>query len=263
MVASDAAGDLIHSAEVAARLREFADREEARHLSAALAQLKTCGAGVSPGVAFGAGASPARPGGVGVPPAAREPIGRTTEAATKATSAASSALAPRPPKIAATGHRQLASTAIHPALRAKIVAAAAHCRQMRQELSLLIVEVDNFDEIVFSRGLMGVEPIRQHFFDACRLAVAEQPPLELADCRFALVLAGYDRPRSADAAHLLLREVRDDIVGAAAATLSIGASTVAVPAKNFDPVEIVRSAERCLRAAQLSGGNCFKSIEAY
>jgi hypothetical protein len=36
-----------------------------------------------------------------------------------------------------------------------------------------------------------------------------------------------------------------------------------VPAKNFGPVEIVRSAERCLRAAQLSGGNCFMSIEAF
>jgi GGDEF domain-containing protein len=79
----------------------------------------------------------------------------------------------------------------------------------------------------------------------------------------ALVLAGCDRPAAADAGHAVLHEVRRHVGGGDALTVSIGASTVAVPAKNFDPVEIVRSAERCLRAARLSGGNCFKSIETY
>jgi GGDEF domain-containing protein len=100
-------------------------------------------------------------------------------------------------------------------------------------------------------------------YDNCRAADTDaRAPLELNHARLALVLASCDRRSAADVGHMLLRQAREQ-VGGGTLTVSIGASTVAVPAKNFDPIDIVRSAERCLRAAQLSGGNCFKSIEAY
>jgi hypothetical protein len=125
-----------------------------------------------------------------------------------------------------------------------------------------LVEIDLFDEIFTSRP--AADWARQKVCDLCRfIETIQQSPLELGEARFAIVLAGCDRPAAADAGHLLLRQVRSSPEAGTPFTLSVGAATVAVPAKNFDPVEIVRSAERCLRAAQLSGGNGFKSIETF
>lgn len=238
LIASDAAADLLRIEEVGTKLRDFADRKEARALSAAAARFRSDGshdresAGSVAGVAAPAGGS----------------------AAVKTRSASP------PQKRTATS----ATAAIQPALRAHIAAAATLCRQKREELSLLLIEVDNYDDLIFVHGQEELDRLRRELAEACRATEPSgRPPLDLDHARLALVLAGCDRPGAADAGHALLHEVRRHVGGGDALTVSIGASTVAVPAKNFDPLEIVRSAERCLRAARLSGGNCFKSIEAY
>ncbi|HWB14305.1 MAG TPA: HDOD domain-containing protein [Pirellulales bacterium] len=257
-VASSAAGELMRCQQVADRLSDFADRDEARNLSAAAAKFHV---GHEPCVAAPAGNIPRAVGQtIAVPPntlpdtAAR----RTTRAASPASQPATT----KAPRLMLPVDRASRASVAHPALSAKIMAAAALCRQKRQELSLLLVEVDSFEQIVGLRGAAEAERVREALFESCRMTDAiGQSPLELTDARFAVVLVGYDRTAAADAGHLLLRQARSSPGGPV--TLSIGASTVAVPAKNFDPVELTQSAERCLRASQLSGGNCFKSIEAY
>lgn len=118
--------------------------------------------------------------------------------------------------------------------------------------------------MIVVRGVTEAERIRQAVFQACRTAGSPQfAPLDMQGGRIAVVLPGYDRPAAADVGHQILREVRQRIAGGGVVSVSVGASTVAIPAKNFDPLQIITSAERCLRAAQLSGGGCFKSIEAY
>ena len=46
-------------------------------------------------------------------------------------------------------------------------------------------------------------------------------------------------------------------------TASIGISAVTLPTKNFQPEGLLAGVERCLHAAQVSGGNSLKSIETY
>ncbi|HET6882959.1 MAG TPA: HDOD domain-containing protein [Pirellulales bacterium] len=240
LVASDAAVDLVRVEEVGTKLRDFADREEARSVSAAAASFRADKANVRRDPSETAMGSITQTGGT--------PVSLKTQ------------------RAKAKVHRAElpAATVIQPVLKAQIAAAATLCRQRRKELSLLLVEIDNHQDFLFVHGEQDVARLRQELLVACRAVAPDgRPPLELDPARLALVLAGCDRPAAADVGHSLLHEVRRNVGGGAALTISIGASTVAVPAKNFDAVEIVRSAERCLRAARLSGGNCFKSIEAY
>lgn len=232
-IASDAAGDLVRNQELGTRLRDFAERAESRDLTAAAGRFRADSA-----------MRHDRP--------ERSHAG-SAAVATKATAPAATAVA--------AARR---ASPIQPALRAQIASAAVLCRQQRQELSLLFIEIDNHQELVSIHGQVELDRLRRELSAACRAVEPNLPaPLELGDARFALVLAGCDRLAAADVGHALLHEVRRGVGGGNALTVSIGASTVAVPAKNFDPQEIVNSAERCLRAGRLSGGNCFKSIEAY
>lgn len=236
LVASDAAGDLIdHGRQpLPARLANFADGDAGRSLSAAVANLPTMPKS---------------------PPAVRAHEPKRTDPPTRHT-------ATSPPK--GTSSRASTAVAAAPPLNARLASAAALCRQTRRELSLLLVELDGGDNLILAQGVTGAEQIREAVLEACRAAGSQQfAPFALIGDRIALVLPGYDRPAAADVGHQILREVRQRVAGGGVASVSVGASTVAVPAKNFDPLDIVSSAERCLRAAQLSGGGCFKSIEAY
>ncbi|MGH7193244.1 MAG: hypothetical protein ACREJM_06870, partial [Candidatus Saccharimonadales bacterium] len=61
----------------------------------------------------------------------------------------------------------------------------------------------------------------------------------------------------------LKARVRELTGGGAPLSVSVGLATAAAPAKNFNPTDLIRSAERCLSTAQFSGGNCVKTIEIY
>jgi HD-like signal output (HDOD) protein/GGDEF domain-containing protein len=263
-VAASASGELLRCQQVADRLSDFADRDEARKLSAAAAKFHV---GQEPRVTAPASVSHA---------VARAAIEQAVVAArgslpdVACRSAARATLPPAPPAPRAIRPSALAAqggasmSVIHTALAAKIMSASALCRQKRQELSLLLVEIDAFEQLLLLQGQREAGRVRDALFEICRVTDAVgQSPLELTDARFAIVLPGCDRPAAADAGHVLLRQARSLPDCGGAVSVSIGASTVAVPAKNFDPLELVQSAERCLRACQLSGGNCFKSIEAY
>lgn len=238
LIASDAAADLMRTQEVGTRLRDFAERAEARDLSAAASRFRADGAVRHD--------RPERTHGVAGSIAAK-------------TSVLTATSAPAAKRVDTT-----AIATIHPALRTQISSAAVLCRQKRQELSLLLIEIDNHEQLLCIHGEAELDRLRCELSAACKAVEPSMSgPLDLGDARFALVLAGCDRPAAADVGHALLHEVRRNVGGGNALTVSIGASTVAVPAKNFDPQQIVSSAERCLRAGRLSGGNCFKSIEAY
>ncbi|HVX12268.1 MAG TPA: HDOD domain-containing protein [Pirellulales bacterium] len=236
LIASDAAAEVARVESVGSKLREFAAGEEARNVAAAAARFRAADA-----------------------PHSQNAAGNTPRDAARAGDGATVATARR-----TAGTKTATASTIHPGLRAQISSAAIFCRQTRQELSLLLIEIDAYDDLIFIHGEQALDRARLELFDACRATESDGwSPLELSPAQLALVLPACDRPAAADVGHMLLRQARDHIGGGAVLTLSIGASTVAVPAKNFEPVEIVRSAERCVRAAQLSGGNCFKSIEAF
>lgn len=144
----------------------------------------------------------------------------------------------------------------------RIASAAALCRQARRELSLLLASTDGDDEPP-SIGPLDANEARQ--LVEAELTEADPAglgPLTLPDGRWALVLPGYDRREAGDVGYQLLRQTRAWTAAGVPASLSVGISTAEVPAKNFRPLDLIRSAERCLGTAQLSGGNCVKSIES-
>ncbi|HEV3339975.1 MAG TPA: HDOD domain-containing protein [Pirellulales bacterium] len=270
-VAASASGELLRCQQVANRLGDFADRDEARNLSAAAAKFHSAQEPriVAPIGSVSVAGSVSRPVRAALaptvaPPRGEDTVGRSVVRATLPVSQPVTTVRGVRP-LAPPDHGGVSTVPlIHPALAAKIMSASSVCRQKRQELSLLLVEIDAFEQIAVLRGSAGAERVREALFEICRLTDAiGQTPLELTEARFAVVLPGCDRPAAADAGHVLLRQACSSPDCGGAVTVSIGASTVAVPAKNFDPIELVQSAERCLRACQLSGGNCFKSIEAY
>src|SRR4029077_2572624 len=90
--------------------------------------------------------------------------------------------------------------------------------------------------------------------------------MPVREARFVLLLPNCDRPAAGEFGHQLLDEIRRLAPSQTDATrvrlgVSVGVATVAMPAKNFSPSELLESAERCLHGAQLSGGNTIKSID--
>jgi GGDEF domain-containing protein len=154
----------------------------------------------------------------------------------------------------------------HPSLLGELIAAVFACRQARCALSLLLVEVDRFEEVQAELGPLGTYGIEHQIQVACdRIDLPGANVLQLVEQRFALILPDCDRRGAAEAGNQLLRELRTVADGEEGRTftVSIGASTVALPPRNFPPVDLVTSAERCLNGAKLSGGNGLKSIEIY
>lgn len=155
--------------------------------------------------------------------------------------------------------RKLAEPALARALRA----AVASSRQTRQPLSLLLVEIDQFDrDAIPYEADQWCEVLEQ----ASRAMASEGATLEAPrDGKLALVLPDCDRSAAIHIAHALSQAMRDRLESGEeyAFTVSIGLATVALVSRNFRQQDLVDAAERCLSGAQLSGGANVKSIEIY
>ena len=140
------------------------------------------------------------------------------------------------------------------------------CRQSHCALSLLLVEVDRFDELLLTRGLAASQRMVGLIGTICQgLGLQDAICRQTSDSQFALILPSYDRWGGVEAANQLLRELRHIAAPSEASptmTISIGLAAVALPPKNFRPQDLIDSAQRCLHAAQSCGGNALKSIEA-
>jgi GGDEF domain-containing protein len=83
-----------------------------------------------------------------------------------------------------------------------------------------------------------------------------------------LLLAGCDRQDAVEIGQNLLAAMRRFAVPRPgevrpSVTVSVGIAAIAMPTRSFAPADLVESAERCLHAARLAGGNALKSIEIY
>ena len=158
---------------------------------------------------------------------------------------------------------------IDPAFIGELTTVSASCRQARCALSLLLIGVDRFEEIVLARGVSGAENVVSFLGAACRAAAAPEAVCRRArDDQFALLLPDCDRQGAVEIGNQLLAEMRR--FGAPqpgqlrpSATVSVGIAAIAVAPKNFSPGDLIASAERCLHASRLSGGNALKSIDIY
>ena len=152
---------------------------------------------------------------------------------------------------------------------ASLSAAVATCRRRRQPLSLVILQVDEFEELVFQSG----GALAAGFTNGLRAGVEAfleggQTALISGEAQLALLLAGDDRLEAVATARLILDEARSGYLVAHAGrgqpmSMSIGIASVALPAKNFPAEDLQEAALRCLSAVQSCGGDSVKSIDIY
>jgi len=175
---------------------------------------------------------------------------------------------------AAFAHSKAASTAtaqqdVDPGLLGRLSSAVEECRNLREELSLLMIEVDDFAGQIIARGRSQAERlvrilqiISQKLNDGRTTVVPQR------DAALAILLPGCDRQQVVRIGGELVRRFPRVIgqqlpASPIPVSISCGAATVAVPTRNFPPQSLLEAAERCLYGAQSCGGGTVKSIEIY
>lgn len=154
-------------------------------------------------------------------------------------------------------------------LHAALSAAISFCRQGRCALSLLLVEIDRFDQTSALLGPVEAEQRVERLRRACgRLDLPHAVFLPVRSACMAVVLPDYDRSQAAQLGNQLVRTATHYLASPHgetphSGTVSVGVATVGLPPKNCRPEELVDAALRCLSAAELSGGNTLKSIGVY
>ncbi len=177
-----------------------------------------------------------------------------------------------PVLVASLGARESITTAfeVDPALAGRVAAVVAACRQARCPLSLLLVEVDRYDELMLHCGAIQAERLVKSVGDACRQVDHPHAQcMQTRDLQFAVIAADCDRREAVELAGEIAGRVRLIWTSGGAdethpsMSVSIGVSSLALPPKNFPATVLIESAERCLGGARHSGGNSVKSIEIY
>jgi HD-like signal output (HDOD) protein len=154
-----------------------------------------------------------------------------------------------------------------PLLRA-IFAAAKRCRELRGELSLLLLEphVDAAQQEL--EQIAACRQIQLALIQACNSVDQENVMLMLVGSgRIAAVLSDCERraavaiAQDAIAAFGKPATTGGGPIAEVAATISVGVATAGVVPRNFDPQRLLESAERCLSAARACDISTVKSIE--
>jgi hypothetical protein len=143
--------------------------------------------------------------------------------------------------------------------------AAQRCRQMRCPIGLALFSIDRFGELLLQRGPAGATDL----IHGLRIGLTDwtgHRAMATLVGESVCALVWEDCPRSE--AVQLVRKALDAAKSGQARpcgspaelTLSAGLATVEVLPRNFQPHQLIDAAQRCLGAAQLSGGDTLKSI---
>jgi GGDEF domain-containing protein len=149
-----------------------------------------------------------------------------------------------------------------------LLSAVTACRQARRALSLVLVEIDDFDDLALARGPVEAENIVWRMAGVCRtLDFSQTHCVQIGQASFAIILKNCDRRQAVELSNQVIRlneDSRSPSRGESATsrvTVSVGIATVPLLPKNFSPADLFAGAMRCLSAARLCGGSSLKSIE--
>ena len=151
----------------------------------------------------------------------------------------------------------------------RVSAALALCRQSRTSLSLAMIAMDDYAQLLTTRGPDHVKSVIRLLETAAHtLCRAPGDCLHLGDGQFAVILENSERAQAAEACRRLIRGMRQwsrphQHNGLSAMTISVGVATLRLVPKNFPARELIDAASRCVFAAQASGGDVLKSIDIY
>jgi HD-like signal output (HDOD) protein/GGDEF domain-containing protein len=152
-------------------------------------------------------------------------------------------------------------------LAGPLTKAISSCNQVRCPLSLAIVEYDNYENILAKLGAEATSSLTGRMGEIIhRLVDGEAVCFPTGERQFAILLEDCDRRDAVEWLRHLLGDLRNWLQGKSGlrqttVTVSTGLASLAVPSKNFPCEELIESAERCLNAAQLQGGDALKSID--
>lgn len=154
----------------------------------------------------------------------------------------------------------------HSDLAGRVTAALSVCRTRHQELSVILLEIDNYESLVLVHGAAQMRRVSLRMKQAVQ-SLADTPCecVIASGARVAVVLPGCERQQAVSlirsfnrAVPRWLREQGElDIV----VSFSAGVAALAVPSRSAQPQDLIDSADRCLFAAKRAGGNVVKSID--
>jgi HD-like signal output (HDOD) protein len=149
-------------------------------------------------------------------------------------------------------------------LLSHVAAAVGRCRQSRSAVSLLLVEIDDFETWLITQGVEGANHLLHMLASAVEVTTeGEGQILQLRESRLGLILEGHDRQRTVGLTRRLLEGVRywSRENSGPSFSISVGIAALSLPPKNFPSQELIDAAARCLSGVQLSGGDGLKSID--
>lgn len=158
----------------------------------------------------------------------------------------------------------LAST--DPGLHGRIAAAIAQCRARQRELSLMLAEIDNFENLIMLFGPDRIMRLVAAVSQAIQ-SLSDIPCecLVISDTRVAVVLPDCDRQQALCLARTLSDAVPAWLVEQGKVethiSFSTGIASLATPTHSSRPDKLIDAADRCLFAARQSGGGVIKSID--
>lgn len=153
-----------------------------------------------------------------------------------------------------------------PGLLGRIGDAIATTRARHCELSLVLLQVDAFSDLLVRRG----PEFAAHLGSALRTGVhllCELPCecLLVEDARLAILMPHCDRQQAVATTRSLIEGLANWLVergeAGAPVTFSAGVAALATPTRHSRADDLLDAAERCLFAAVQSGGRVIKSID--
>jgi GGDEF domain-containing protein len=150
-------------------------------------------------------------------------------------------------------------------LAARITSALAAARQQRKPLTLALLEIDRFGDVLLQLGPAGMTEA-MHSLQAAvgEWSGQDTAPLLVGENQLALVCVDCSRSDGVQIARYILKTVkpwsREQFPLGFDLTLSAGLATLEIASRNYPPADLIDAAHRCLAAAQLSGGDTAKSI---
>ncbi len=153
-----------------------------------------------------------------------------------------------------------------PGLQGRIAVAITSCAARQRELSLALLELDNYENLLV---MFGPDRLAELIRAMCRaIQTLSDLPCEsliVSDTRVAVVLPDCDRQQAVHLARTLNDAIPVWLLeqGEADLTLSfsIGISSLATPTRSSRPSALIEAADRCLFAARRTSGSVIKSID--
>lgn len=142
--------------------------------------------------------------------------------------------------------------------------AVTTARTKRSSLSLLLLDIDDYHDLVLTRGVSGAAEVVWRIGQQADALGQVVKHAQTGEAQIAILL-NCDRHEAVSTGRELIDHTKTRYADKQESELTIsgGVGTVSVPAANFPAGELIATAQRCLTGARSFGGSCVKSLDVY